>query len=403
MEPGNPPSAFRNFLGGMLPLFVLAHFSHHLLMALTTPLSPMIRSDFSLDYTYTGLVISAFNLSYGIGQLPGGWLADRFGPRWMITLGIWGVAIAGFLVGLSHSYGMMVGCLALMGVLGGGYHPAAPPVISSLVEPVRRGRALGLHMIGGGASFFLSPIIAMAIAAYWGWRASYICLAVPALAFGIYFHLLLKKHQVRRSAERGRPSPPAEKASAQRLFGPLLVVIFLSTFSAAVLFSVMSFIPLFLVDRIGYSKETAGTFFAVIYSAGLWASPLGGYLSDRFGSIPVLLFVLLLAGPVIFLLNFVSSWWGILTLLLALGMIIYVRMPVSESYILAHTPERKRSAVLGVYFFAGMEGGGILTPFVGYLIDYLGFFVTYTLAASLIVLTTAICWFLLRGKGEAKP
>jgi MFS transporter, FSR family, fosmidomycin resistance protein len=397
MDPGNPPSALRTFFGGLLPLFVLAHFSHHLLMALTIPLSPMIRSDFSLDYTYTGLVISAFNLSYGIGQLPGGWLADRFGPRWMITLGIWGVAVAGFFVGLSHSFGMMVVFLALMGFLGGGYHPAAPPMISSLVEPVRRGRALGLHMIGGGASFFLSPIIAMAIAAYWGWRGSFICLAIPTLAFGIYFHLLLKKREVPRSTERGRPSRPVAKEHPQRLFGPLIVVIFLSTFSAAVLFSVMSFIPLFLVDKIGYSKETAGTFFAVIYSAGLWASPLGGYLSDRFGPIPVLLFVLLLTGPVIFMLHFVSSWWAIGILLLALGMIMYVRMPVSESYILAHTPERRRSAVLGVYFFAGMEGGGILTPLVGYLIDHLGFFVTYTSAASIIVLTTLICGILLRG------
>ena len=386
----------------MLPFFVLAHFSHHLLMALTIPLSPMIRSDFSLDYTYTGLVISAFNLSYGIGQLPGGWLADRFGPRWMITLGIWGVAVAGFFVGLSQSFGMTVVFLALMGILGGGYHPAAPPMISSLVEPMRRGRALGLHMIGGGASFFLSPIIAMAIAAYWGWRGSYICLAVPTLAFGIYFHLLLKKREAGGSMDRGRSSRPTESAPAQRLFGPLIVVIFLSTFSAAVLFSVMSFIPLFLVDKIGYSKETAGTFFAVIYSAGLWASPLGGYLSDRFGSIPVLLFVLFLTGPVIFLLHFVSSWLGIGILLLALGMIIYVRMPVSESYILAHTPERRRSAVLGIYFFAGMEGGGILTPLVGYLIDRLGFFVTYTLAASMIVLATLICGIFLRGGSKPK-
>jgi MFS family permease len=397
MDPGNPKSALRAWIGGLLPLFVLAHFSHHLLMALTIPLSPMIRSDFSLDYTYTGLVISAFNLSYGIGQLPGGWLADRFGPRWMITLGIWGVAVAGFFVGLSHSFGMMVVSLALMGVLGGGYHPAAPPMISSLVEPIRRGRALGLHMIGGSASFFLSPIIAMAIAAYWGWRGSFICLAVPTLAFGIYFHLLLKKREAKGSMNRGRSPRPTEKVPGERLFRPLIVVIFLSTFSAAVLFSVMSFIPLFLVDKIGYSKETAGTFFAVIYSAGLWASPLGGYLSDRFGPIPVLLFVLLLTGPVIFLLHFVSSWLGIGILLLALGMIIYVRMPVSESYILSHTPEGRRSAVLGIYFFAGMEGGGILTPLMGYLIDHLGFYLSFSIAAIALVAITLFCSILLRG------
>jgi hypothetical protein len=58
--------------------------------------------------------------------------------------------------------------------------------------------------------------------------------------------------------------------------------------------------------------------------------------------------------------------------------------------------------VLGIYFFAGMEGGGILTPLMGYLIDHLGFFVTYTLAASVIVLTTLICGILLRGGSRPK-
>jgi MFS family permease len=401
MESPNPKSTLRALLSGLLPLFILAHCSHHLLTALTIPLSPMIRSDFSLDYTYAGWVISAFNLSYGIGQLPGGWLADRIGPRFMITLGICGVAVAGFFVGLSHSFGMMIVFLALMGVLGGGYHPAAPPMISSLVEPTQRGRALGLHMIGGGASFFLSPLVATAIAAYWGWRGSFIGLAVPTLTFGIFFYLLLRKHGTGGPAGPAQVRHPSETVPAQRLLRPLIVFIFLSTFSAAVLFSVMSFIPLFLVDKIGFSKETAGAFFAIIYSAGLWVSPIGGYLSDRYGSIPVILVVLLLTGPVIFLLNFVSSWLGIAALLLALGVIIYVRMPVSEVYILSHTPEGRRSAVLGIYFFSSMEGGGILTPVMGYLIDHLGFFASYTLAASMIILTTLVCGFLLRD--DLKP
>lgn len=76
---GFPPnkSGFLSPFSGLIPLFVLAHFVHHLLTALPIPLLPMIRSDFSLDYTKSGLVISAFNLSYGIGQLPAAWLADR--------------------------------------------------------------------------------------------------------------------------------------------------------------------------------------------------------------------------------------------------------------------------------------------------------------------------------------
>ena len=118
-----------SFLFKALPFFVMAHFTHHLLTALPTPLLPFIRSDFNLDYTQSALVISAFTFSYGIGQLPAGWLADRIGQRVLITIGLCGVAVAGLLVGLSNTYTMMLGCLVLMGLAGGGYHPAATPLI----------------------------------------------------------------------------------------------------------------------------------------------------------------------------------------------------------------------------------------------------------------------------------
>jgi len=158
----------RLFFAGMLPLFVLAHFTHHLLTALPIPLLPFIRKEFSLDYTQSALVLSAFSLSYGISQVPAGWFADRVGPRILITVGICGVALGGVLVVLSQTYIMMIIFLVLMGLAGGGYHPAAAPLISASVDSKNRGRALGFHVIGGSGSYFLSPIIATSIAATWG-------------------------------------------------------------------------------------------------------------------------------------------------------------------------------------------------------------------------------------------
>ena len=87
---------------------MLGHFSHHILTAITVPLIPFIRSAFNLDHTQSGLVVSAFSLAYGFGQLPGGWLADRIDPRKRMIVGISGVALAGILVGLSQSYGWMI-------------------------------------------------------------------------------------------------------------------------------------------------------------------------------------------------------------------------------------------------------------------------------------------------------
>ena len=161
----------------------MAHFAHHLLTALPVPLLPLIRDDFALDYTQSALVISAFAIPYGIAQLPAGWLADRSDPRLLIAVGISGVAVAGLLVGLSQSYVMLVLCLVLMGLAGGGYHPATPPLISAAVEPEKRGRALGLHTIGGGASYFLAPLAAAGIAAVDTWAADVI--HYPGLAAGM--------------------------------------------------------------------------------------------------------------------------------------------------------------------------------------------------------------------------
>ncbi|RPJ37082.1 MAG: MFS transporter [Deltaproteobacteria bacterium] len=385
---------------GLLPCFVVAHFVHHLLTALPIPLLPLIRSDYALDYTLSGWVVSAFNLAYGIGQLPAGWLADRIGPRIIITVGICGVALAGLFVGLSQSFGMLLFFLALMGFLGGGYHPASPPLIAASVEAKTRGRALGLHTIGGGASYFLAPIIGTAIAVYWGWRGSFIWLAGPTIIFGLLFYFILRRHGNSQAAGVKASSSPAMDAPPEDSNRNLAIFIFLSTFTGAVIFATISFIPLFLVDHFGFAKERAGAFFALIYSAGLWVSPIGGYLSDRWGRIPLILGVCFFAGPVIFALPFAPGQWGVLTLLLLIGVIIYVRMPVSESYIIRHTSPHNRSTILGLYFFGSMEGGGILTPVAGYLIDHYGFAVSFTISGALLLAVTFICSLLLRGSRD---
>src|SRR5215471_10708105 len=49
--------------------------------------------EFAISNVRLGLVFSVFLFGYAIFQTPGGWLADRFGPRRTLTLGLvlWGV------------------------------------------------------------------------------------------------------------------------------------------------------------------------------------------------------------------------------------------------------------------------------------------------------------------------
>jgi MFS family permease len=360
----------------------------------------MIRRDFGLDYTRSGWVISAFTIAYGIGQLPAGLLADRIGRQIMITIGISGVAVAGLLVGLSQTYIMMIVFLVLMGVMGGGYHPAAPPLISASVEPKNRGRALGFHVIGGSASYFLAPLIGAAIATTWGWRGSFISLAVPTILFSIVFYVLMRQLIVAKKAEIRKASTHKEALVMPGRLRRLVAFMTLSTSTGAIIFSSVAFIPLYVVDHLGVKEETAAAFVALIYSAGLWAGPLGGYLSDRFGRIRVMLVVCFVSAPTTLLLILAPYGLAFGATLLIVGMIIYVRMPVSESYIVGQTSEQNRSTVLGIYYFTVMEGGGVLTPVMGYLIDRLGFYPSFTIAGAGLFASTLICSIWLWGSRD---
>ena len=386
---------------GMTWLFVVAHFSHHVITALVVPLLPFIRNDFGLDYTQSGFVISAFTLSYGISQMPAGWLADRLGPQKLITLSITGVAFAGLLVGLSHTYILMICFLILMGLAGGGYHPASPPLISASVRPENRGFALGCHIIGGSASYFLSPLIGAYIATLLGWRGAFISLAIPTIIFGIVFHIILGRRLQLNKLTQTTSEPTAEQPGTKSYFRPILAFIILSTSTSAIMTSTIAFIPLYIVDQFKVAERTAAALMAVVYSTGLWAAPLGGYLSDRLGRIPVILAICFISGPTMFLLSYVPFGIGFGVLLLLVGVIIMIRMPVSEAYIVGEVPQHYRSTVLGVYFFCSIEGGGVLTPVMGTIIDHFGFFSGFSIAGAAIFTMTLICSFFLRGTRRA--
>lgn len=389
---------WRALFTGLLPLFVLAHFGHHLLTALPIPLLPMIRADFGLDYTRAGLVVSAFSLAYGIGQVPAGWISDRIGVRIVITIGIAGIAVGGFLVGLAPTFIALIIFMAVMGVMGGGYHPAAPPAIAAAVEPKKRGRALGLHMIGGSASYFLAPIIAAGIAGLWGWRAAFIGLSAATILFGIVFFIALgritaKKTTATVAAQSDAPSEPGRLCR-------LIVFIILSAFTQTVIMSILAFIPLATVDRFGLSMGAAAAFMAFYYSSGLWASPLAGYFADRIGTVPLMLGVSFVAGPVIYLFNVAPYVVAFATLLILLGAVSYVRMPVSEAFIVGQTSSRNRSTILGIYYFGSMEGSGVLTPVIGFLIDRMGFISAFSIAAVSVLAVTIVCSFWLWGRRD---
>jgi len=373
---------------------VFAHFSHHLLTALPIPLLVYIRDDFKLDATQDALVTSVFSMTYGIGQLPAGWLADHLGRKILLAVGILGVALVGILVGISPTYALLLVFLGLMGLAGGGYHPASTPMISASVEPKKRGRILGIHGVGGSASYFLAPIIAAAIAAAWGWRASFIYLAIPTAVFGIIFFWLLRRQSAGNRTQSASASQATheEETIAQGRWRRLIAFMALVIIGGGVAGAMGPFLALYYVDGFGLSKATAATLPAIANSAGLWASIVGGYLSDRVGRTPIIVGTFLLGGVMIFLYGVVPWGLGFCALLAFSGINMYLRMPVSETFIIGLTTPKHRSTIYGIYYFANMETGAILAPILGsYLVDTYGYESAFKIAGAIVIGIALVC------------
>ncbi|KPK21966.1 MAG: hypothetical protein AMJ70_06455 [Dehalococcoidia bacterium SG8_51_3] len=98
-----------------------------------------------------------------------------------------------------------------------------------------------------------------------------------------------------------------------------------------------------------------------------------------------------MAGIVIYLLNIVPYGFGIGAMLVLIGILMYINTTSAQAFIADQTSDRNRSTVLGFYFFGNMEGTGVLTPILGYLIDHLGFHTSFTISSAAIIATIIVC------------
>ncbi|MFC1947751.1 MFS transporter [Chloroflexota bacterium] len=387
----------RSFLFSSLPFFILAHCVHHLLTALPSPLLVYIQKEFSLTYTRASFVTTAFALANGAGQLPAGFLADRIGPRILITIGILGVAIAGVFVGLSQTFVMLLVCLVIMGLLAGGYHPAATPLISKSIPEKQRGRALGFHLIGGNASFFLGPIIAGATASIWGWRGSFLWLAVPTAIFGLYFYWYLRRYDVKKQVAEAEQTEIEETPPAPGSRRRIIAFLVMSVLGGGAGMSIMAFLTLYSRDILGASEQTAASLLSIVFFSGLWAGPVGGYISDKIGSVPIIIVTSLLSGVLVYFVQFPALGFGFYAILFIMGVNNAFRMPVSEVFIMGQTSPKHRSTIYGVYYFTMQYTGAVFAPIMGWIIDNYGFGVCFNIAAVTSIVVTLACIYFLRG------
>lgn len=128
-----------------------------------------------------------------------GSLADRWGPRRLLLLGITLFVAGGVLVSVAPSLGFVVVGRVLDGVGGVTMAIVALAVInSSVTEPGARARVFGLYAAVTPATFLITPPVAAGLVGWAGWRAG----LVPGIVLGI-LALLFTVRYVPERAERG--------------------------------------------------------------------------------------------------------------------------------------------------------------------------------------------------------
>jgi MFS transporter, ACS family, glucarate transporter len=148
-----------------------------------------ISSEYGLGNQRLGWIFSAFLIGYAGFQIPAGWLATRFGPRLVITLGVvwWGVATALTTLippGVSQAVVLLI---ALRFALGAGesvIYPAASQFVARWIPEQERGFANGLIFAGVGAGSGLTPPLLTWFILNHGWRSAFWFSAVVGVVAG---------------------------------------------------------------------------------------------------------------------------------------------------------------------------------------------------------------------------
>jgi ACS family glucarate transporter-like MFS transporter len=148
-----------------------------------------ISSEYGLGNQRLGWIFSAFLVGYAGFQVPAGWLASRFGPRLVITLGVvwWGVATALTTLipaGVAQAIVLLIGIRFALGAGEAVIYPAANQFVARWVPEQERGFINGLIFAGVGAGSGLTPPLLAWFILHHGWRSAFWFSAVIGVVAG---------------------------------------------------------------------------------------------------------------------------------------------------------------------------------------------------------------------------
>ena len=171
-----------------------------------------IRADLHLSGTEIGALLSIFSFTYGLSQLPVGWLLDRFGTRLLLALGLGFWSAAQVATGFVRSFAGFVPLRVALGAGEAPFLPAGVKAIHGWFAPEERGWPMGLLNASTVLGQAVAPPLLTVLLLWAGWRAMFIAIGVAGLVLALAWYPLYRDAPVGVNSDGEEGSSAADLA-----------------------------------------------------------------------------------------------------------------------------------------------------------------------------------------------
>ncbi|WEV73015.1 MFS transporter [Bifidobacterium sp. ESL0790] len=252
-----------------------------------------ISQHFHLDSGQTGLIMSAFFLGYSLMQIPGGWLADKFGAKRVLMVSVLVIAAFAFLFGAMSGLILFMVMRFFAGMGHGGYPPSCTKSVAENFPQKRRTFVQSLILstsgIGGILAYTLGAHMVTA-----NWRMAYDVLGVFYLIAFVLIAIFVPSHKgeaaraAKAKAEAKAGNTTAAEADAPKvgfkdvITNPNVLVLFVAMLLLnLVLYGNMSWLPSYITKTFGLTINQASWLLALNSVFGTVATIFAGSLLSK--------------------------------------------------------------------------------------------------------------------------
>ena len=365
-------------------VFMVAHAVNDGFLWVIPPLLPALRDHFHLSYTEMGSLYTLFRISGDILQAPAAYLVHIV-PASVLTAGglIW-ISVGMFLASLASGYGMLALSFAASGIGRATYHPLAATVLSRVFGREALGRAIALHMSGSGIGQVIAPFMVGLFLTYYGWRSPIMVWSGLGILTGLSLYVFLRR-------QRENLTPGGKVLSLPFFSRPMGIYLMAVSVWGIAQTALMTFLPLFLVDYRGFSKEKAAAIYGIMSLSGTICRPFLGALTDRMGRRkPVIIGGFIFAGLSILGLATMESLLTMYLCIALLGIFGSGHSGLSDTFMIEMIPSNRREETLGFIFTVRMSIGSLAPIIVGLIAERIPLPHIFMILAVVPMFTAAI-------------